>query len=121
MDIIRQCRFQPYRKGPGPQFGLTVWDTAKRDSRGQSLLGYRLTMGKNGSTIIVFEGEDFAGSPMHADDSDATLASLMNFLTLRPGDTDKQYFAAYTDVQREFCENHAEDLGHESRRRFGEG
>jgi hypothetical protein len=48
---------------------------------------------------IIFEGEDFAGSPMDADDSDETVAALLTFLTLRRGDTDAEYFESYTPEQ----------------------
>ena len=42
---------------------------------------------------------------MHADDADATLRALLGFLTLRPGDTDADYFDGYTQRQRAFCES----------------
>ena len=54
--------------------------------------------------------EDFAGSPLHADDSDETLRALIGFLTLRPGDTDPEYFEHYTERQRQFCDQDAEAL-----------
>jgi hypothetical protein len=57
---------------------------------------------------------------MHADDSDATIASLMTFLTLRPGDTDAEYFESYTPAQLDYCSHHAEALNCEVMHRFGE-
>lgn len=115
-DIIRRCRFTPYRKGAGPSFALTMWATGRADSRGQTIIGYTLTSGGK----VVFTGEDFAGSPMHADDSDATVAALMGFLTLKPGDTDRDYFANYTAEQMSFAETHADALAMEVMSRFGE-
>jgi len=44
----------------------------------------------------------------------------MSFLTLRPGDTDDEYFAAYTEAQRAYCGQHAEALHCEVLARFGE-
>jgi hypothetical protein len=76
--------------------------------------------GKGAPAVELFNGEDFAGSPMHADDSNATVASLMGFLTLRPGDTDSDYFRTYTSAQLEYCSAHAETLSCEVTCRYGE-
>ncbi len=162
-QILRRVRFTPYRKGKGPTFSLTVWDTYRTAFGGKSRLGYRLTMrgvcghpasaettcGRchrswcgdcypapsamcqycNGGyatkwgkpiTTVLFEGEDFGCSPMHGIDSDATVAAIMAFLTLRPGDTDPEYFADYTPEQLAYCSEHAETLSCEVDCRFGE-
>jgi hypothetical protein len=55
---------------------------------------------------------------MNADDSDETVRGLMGFLTLRPGDTDDEYFENYTKAQRRYCDMHAEDLSCEVEARF---
>jgi hypothetical protein len=123
-DIIRRCVFKPYRKGMGPTFSLTMWDTGE-EWDGKWLLGYRLTMTERLSQhprdvirTVVFEGEDFGCSPQHGIDSDASVAALMGFLTLRPGDTDADYFANYTLAQRDYCALHAEALAAEVQARF---
>ncbi len=103
-DTLRRVRLEAFTGRP---FILEVWATDRTDRRGQSVLGYELT-DHQGET--VFEGEDFSGSPMHADDSDETLRALLGFLTLRPGDTDPEYFMDYTDRQRPFCDEDAESL-----------
>lgn len=100
----------------GPSFSLKVYDTGRSDYRGQTILGYEFKQGKE----TIFEGSEFAGSPMHADDADATMASLMCFLSLRPGDTDAEYFENYTDRQKQFCREHAEILAWYCAERFGE-
>jgi hypothetical protein len=103
-------------------FVLRTWDTGRYDHRGQSRIAYTLEQGEpHGPRRTLFEGDDFAGSPMHADDSDATLRALLVFLTLRPGDTDADYFAEYTPEQLAFRDEHAEALSFEVDRRFGEG
>lgn len=56
----------------------------------------------------------------HATNSDAAVRNVMGWLTLRPGDTDSEYFAAYTPEQLAFCESHAETLSCEVMYRFGE-
>ncbi len=87
-------------------FSLRLFDTGRYDNRGQSYLGYELRDARK----LVFEGDDFAGSPLHADDSDATVASLLGFLSLRPGDTDADYFADYTPAQLAWCQSRGEEL-----------
>ena len=128
-DVIRTCRFTPYRKGMGPVFRLRVWDTCKTDHLGKCILGYRLSIGaKHDQNVlgnpavwtVLFEGEDFGCSPLHAIDSDETMAGIMGFLTLRHGDTDREYFDGYTPEQLDFCSQHAEVLASEVSRRFGE-
>lgn len=89
------------------EFSLTLWDTGRRDHRGQSRLKYRLRDGGR----IIFEGEDFAGSPMHADDSMSTVRAILAFLSLRLGDTDKEYFDKHTPEQLEWRDSgRAEEL-----------
>ena len=121
MRHIRTVRLTPYRKGLGPSFTLSIFDTGRTDARGCTILAYALKQREGGHTSVVFEGTDFRPSPLHADDSNATVAALLGFLTLRPGDTDRDYFEGYTPAQREFCEQHAEALSAESFYRFGEG
>ena len=125
-DILRRCQFSPYLKGKGPTFTLTTWYTGKTDSYGKSVIGYQLEMRnyynmRNGrilkkwypeKPIVLFEGEDFHCSPLHCIDSDNTIAGLMSFLTLRPGDTDKEYFDNYTAEQLDYCQQYAEALSY---------
>jgi hypothetical protein len=114
-EIIRQVEMQPLRDGA--TYRLTLWDTGRMDGRGQSKLGYRFERLPEPSTLpqgmedapapgVIFEGEDFAGSPMHADDSDETLAALLGFLTLRKGDTDAEYFENYSPEQLAWSESY---------------
>ncbi len=114
MDVIRRLRFRTGRA----RYSLTVWDTHRRDHRGQSVLGYELVMRDPRET--VFRGEDFAGSPLHADDSDATMGALLSFLCLRPGDTDADYFRDYTPAQLDWARAESEELYHAVCDRFGE-
>ena len=89
-------------------FELITSATNRCDWRGQSYIAYKL-LSPSGDTI--FEGQDFAGSPLYADDSDDTLRALFGFLTLRLGDTDRDYFDNYTPEQIQFRDTHAESLG----------
>jgi hypothetical protein len=58
-------------------------------------LGQQLGGGNFPRALVLFQGEDFAGSPLHTDDLDETVAALLSFLSLRPGDTDREYFDNY--------------------------
>ncbi len=116
----RRIRFQPWRKGMGPTFTLTTWDDVGYDHRGAVRLRYRLTMRENGKSVVLFEAADFCASPGEASDSDSAHAGLMSFLTLRPGDTDAEYFENYTDAQKAYCAAHAEYLSVTASDKLGE-
>lgn len=121
---LRRKTFRIYADPAAPRFTLSTWATDRTDARGCTRIKYRLTERRGSETgaagrIVLFEGSDFCGSPMHADDSDATLGALLAFLTLRPGDTDEEYFANYTDAQRAFASEHAETLALEAMRLEG--
>lgn len=109
-----------FRDVAGERYTLRVWDTGRLDSRGCSFLSYELRTGFGSTSAVLFEGDDFAGSPMHADDADETMRALLGFLTLRPGDTDAEYFEAYTPDQLAWCEASAEALSMAVFDRFGE-
>lgn len=55
---------------------------------------------------LLFEGKDFRPAPSYGIDSLESIASLLSFLTLRPGDTDDDYFKAYTPSQLAWCESY---------------
>lgn len=117
---LRTVRFTPYRRGMGPTFTLIMRDAGTTDSRGVTTIAYKLTMRAPGAkkATVIFDAADYHGSPCHADDSDANVEGLMGFLTLKPGDTDPDYFDGYTDMQREYCEQWAEALSGEVAARF---
>jgi hypothetical protein len=107
-ERLRFVRIAPYREGAGPRFYLSTWDTNTTDNGSHNVIGHRLT-DETGTTI--FTGECMGVSPMTAIDSDEALRSVITFLSLRPGDTDEEYFADYTDEQMSFAESHGEYVG----------
>lgn len=112
LTLARTVRFTPYRRGAGPSFTLRTFWTGGIDSAGRNRIGYRLVS----EGRVLFEGADFHG---HCDaDSNEAVEGIMGFLTLKPGDTDKEYFARYTPEQRAYCDAHAEALSYEVMRRF---
>jgi hypothetical protein len=94
----------PHSRGA---YRLRTWDMRRRYPTGQRIIGYKLTA-PDGRT--VFRGEDCGVAPSDAIDSDAALRGLLGFLTLKPGDTDDEYFERYTPDQRAFAESDAEEL-----------
>lgn len=119
-NLLRRLIFRTYRRGYGPSFTLTTFYTGRRDELGKSVLRYRLTMREGKRTKTLFCGEDYHVSPLDPIDSDAACAGLLWFLTLRPGDTDPEYFENYTDAQLAFANKFAEALACEVDARFGE-
>ena len=107
---MEACR-QPVRVWKRDTFRLDLFDTHRTDRRGKTRLAYRFSDSRMGAEPI-FEGEDFCASPLHADDSDATLAALLGFLSLQSGDTDSEYFGDYTPRQLEWRDTYAEELGY---------
>lgn len=97
-QLLRRWRHKPY--------SLTTYATSETDYRGQTRIAYSFRH----QGEVVFQGADFCGSPLHADDSDATLGALLSFLSLRPGDTDPEYFASYSPAQLSFAREHGEYL-----------
>jgi len=84
---------------------LRTWDTGRTAGNGmmaRSRTGYDF-MSPDGERI--FRGTDFRCSPCFAEDSDDALRALLGFLTLRPGDTDAEYFERYSPAQRAFAES----------------
>jgi len=91
------------------RYRLLLWDTYRREGcPAKDTLGYAFF--RIGEDVPIFVGEDFGASPCHAIDSDATVRCLLGFLTLRPGDTDDEYFASYTERQHAFAAGDAEYL-----------
>lgn len=116
-EIIVRAHFKPY-VDTMPSFLLEMWEApaVRRHLMSQSPMGYRLREVAPGtdpdeSTDIVFEAEDYGCSPMHAIDGPECVIALLGFLTLRPGDTDKDYFNAYTERQLRFADEHGDALG----------
>jgi hypothetical protein len=60
----------------------------------------------------LFVGDDFYPSPLHSYDGDEAVAALLGFLALRPGDTDREYFAKYNDRQLAWVDERAEALSY---------
>lgn len=92
--------FLRWVKLPGG-YSLFLWDTGRRTGGafGRCDLGYVLRKGRR----VIFEGDRYSPGAGTAIDSDAAVFGLLGFLTLKPGDTDPDYFRDYTPGQLEWA------------------
>jgi hypothetical protein len=89
----------------GYGFKVEMFDSPRQGRYGKWEVPFRLS--HHGETI--FENT-LGASPMHATDSDQTLAAIVCFCSLRPGDTDPEYFDDYTPRQLAWCKQWGETL-----------
>ena len=64
----------------------------------------------DGGTEPIFQGADYKPSPLHVWHSDLSVAGLLSFLSLQPGDTDDEYFESYTADQLAWAKRRGEEL-----------
>lgn len=100
-DLLRDVDVDGYR--------LRMWDAGEKWD-GRQRRNYVRYEFSDPSGKVIFSGDDYGTSPMQAIDSDESVRGLLRFLTLKPGDTDDEYFEEYTPEQKEFAENAAEEL-----------
>ena len=79
---------------------LRLWDTY-RIRGNKNVLRYEFKVGRK----VIFEGEDFCPSPCWPIDSLQTAYACLGFLTLKPGDTDSEYFEKYTEDQMNWAKS----------------
>lgn len=58
----------------------------------------------------IFQGSDYSPSPLHGPYSRESIANLLGFLSVKPGDVDPEYFKDYTPDQMRFVTEHGEEL-----------
>jgi hypothetical protein len=88
---------------------LFLWNTGRTNWIGQSCLGY-VFWEPLPKKKPLFSGNDYFIGCFTCIDSEESLRGLVSFLSLRPGDTDDEYFKNYTDYQRQWAINHADDI-----------
>jgi hypothetical protein len=109
-DPMRHSALLRHVEIKGTECRLYTWDAGYIGSGAftKDRCGYVLyTTGDE----VLFTGDDYGCSPMCATDSDDALIGLLGFLTLKPGDTDDDYFDKYTPRQLEWCQgNECEEV-----------
>lgn len=58
----------------------------------------------------LFVGGDYRPSPMHSVDGRESIAGLLGFLSLREGDTDRDYFDGYDERQLAWRDSERSEL-----------
>lgn len=134
-QLLASVVFDPYIPGGGPTFGLALTDTGRIGEYGKHIFHYKLTMTdpervsedciRPPQTTTLFEGEDYEAHLVkdHPDghhDLNSVIRGIMGFLTLRPGDTDEDYFKDYTPEQLHYCQEWAEALSLDVMDKYGE-
>ena len=59
--------------------------------------------------VLIFSGKDFSPSPMWNYDSALTVGQFLGWMTLKPGDTDQEFFEKYTPLQIRWCQSRRAD------------
>ena len=115
-EKLRSWVFQPYIQGKGPIYILTLYEPPPpldRDSAGRWGVGYTLERKEGGKKMLLFDSDTNGIAYAHLSvDSDERAHDVMGWLTLKPGDTDEEFFNKYTPEQREWAESEAEELGY---------
>jgi hypothetical protein len=85
-------------------FTLELWDTHRPTGTGRlahTLLAYRLS----DRSRVIFQGDSFTPPLGVCIDSDECVAACLFWFTLKPGDTDEEFFEGYTPQQRKWIES----------------
>ena len=82
---------------------------------------YETIDGKRTSRVVFARGDTYcAVNRWTAIDSDDAKELVLSLLSMKPGDTDEEYFASYTPEQLAFATRYGEDLSMAAMDRFGE-
>jgi hypothetical protein len=91
-------------------FTLELWDTHVPTGSGylaHTLLAYRFS----DRGTVVFAGDRFAPPSGVCVDSDECVAAVLFWFTLKPGDTEGEFFESYSPLQMSWVEStRADDL-----------
>ena len=108
--IERPERLSWLRTAHHDDFRVDLWDTGGHQPDGHAELAYRLCVADGARWVLVFSGEGFGTPCALKQGSDATLAAILTFLSLRPGDTDAAHFDRYTARQLAFAKERGSEL-----------
>lgn len=114
--ISHKIHFRPFLKGMGPEFRLILFNYPLTYD---GTMSYKLDMNENDKWVELFSGHEYCPKSCLNNKNDL-IEDIMSWLTLRPGDTDSDYFKDYTELQLEYCKKYAETLYAEVLDRFGD-
>jgi hypothetical protein len=97
-------KFECLRRWRHDNFTLYMYNMGWNMKQEKWQIGYKFFWDKG----LLFEGEDFYCPEL---DGKRPMLGLLGFITLKPGDTDSDWFDKYTDFQRRWTEsNDIDDL-----------
>jgi hypothetical protein len=96
----------PIRTWAEEGFRMEMLSTGSFDNRGVEYVAYEFYHHDE----LIFEGNDYSPSPLHDPADDDSVAGLLGFLSLKPGDTDREWFESYTPRQLAWCQEHGDHL-----------
>ena len=105
MNLENFEHIRTWEDDDGNGFRLELY-TAYQTRFGKDLLAYQFFHDDS----LIFEGHDYCCSSLHSIDGDDSVAGLLAFLSLQPGDTDRDYFDDYSERQLAFAKEHGETL-----------
>lgn len=91
-----------------PLIIIHAWDGNAPTMNSHNRIDCELRMG---GKIIFPRGETYCGLPRHTCiDGIAARELVLSLFAMKPGDTDDEYFKAYTEEQLDFAKTYGEDL-----------
>lgn len=112
--------------GNGRTLAVTAWDNAPRSDGHRHRIDVRARVlwtedGKRRGSTPFKRGDTWCGvNVMHATDSKEAKALVLSLLAMRPGDTDEEYFAFYTEEQLAFANDYSDDITCARMYRYGD-
>lgn len=114
------------RLSTGITLAVTAWDNAGGGTHNridvEAALLWDDGIHKRKRRDVVFaKGETWCGLPAgKCTDSDDAKELVLSLLAMKPGDTDDEYFANYTEDQLRFANSYGEELSMVALDRYGE-
>lgn len=104
-DFLFEVKFRLYRQQKG-FVTIRAYNTGRMGPHGHTTLRCELVF--NGETIF---SDGSVGVPSHQSlDGDYAKELVVSLFCMKPGDTDPDFFADYTEAQLDFVSNHGESL-----------
>lgn len=127
LDALFSLRVNLY---DGSRLNVTAFDMAQYDEEtgrpiytsGHHAITWRATHKRaDGSSEVVWEpGQSWLGIPGHQTiDGEDAREGVLHSLSMKPGDTDADFFEGWTDAQRAFGEAYGETIAMISEERYG--
>ena len=124
-ELVRTLHVKPYIPGL-PWFRVEIYDPNEWDSRGAPVVWWRLYKHQKGhKPVLVFDGLEephkWRCAGWFSVDGDEAAECVLNSASIRPSDTDREFFDGYSPEQLAFAEEYGESIGMVNWDRFHKG